>query len=430
MKKIAYIGAASTALSRKLINDILSYPELRGFRLCLMDTEPHWLDSSRRLAEKLIADNELSGPEIVATTDRQEALRGANYVISTIRVGGLKAEICGAETALDHGLKICLDGGASAVSKALYNIPVLLDICHDMEALCPEALFMNYTAPVSVAHVAIETTTSVKSIGISSGVPDTISQIAKWLDVPYEEIDHLVGGVSEMAWVLRLEQDGQDLYPRLYEAMKDSDIFWSDQVRFTMMKYFGGFMTRDKWSVSDWVPYFRTRDEDIIGMNIPPMVGPTAVARAYRHRPRELAALFATPKLALETSRDYGAQLIRAMETGEPFRFNGNVLNRGFVDNLHGDGCVEVPCELKEGQIQPCSVGALPTQMAAWDLRILNVEAMMLKAVLEHDREAVYQAVQLQPLTAAVMSIPEMREMVDETLKAQARYVPPEVAWN
>jgi alpha-galactosidase/6-phospho-beta-glucosidase family protein len=171
------------------------------------------------------------------------------------------------------------------------------------------------------------------------------------------------------------------------------------------------------------VPYFRLRDEDMIGMNIPPMVGPTALARACRHRTRELVGLFAREKLPLQ-------RLIAALETGSSFRFDGNVVNRGYVDNLHQDGCVEVPCEVMEGQIVPQAVGALPPQMAAWDLRILNVEAMMLRAVLERDREAVYQAVQLQPLTAAVMPISEMREMVDEMLAAQARYVPPEVAWE
>ena len=429
MIKIAYLGAASTGLGRQLIGDLLATPELRGSTLCLMDVEPHWLEQARQLALKLKADNELDGPEIVATTDRSEALAGADYVLSTIRVGGLKAEICGAEIALDHNLKICLDGGALAVSRALYNVPVLLDICHEMETLCPEALLINYTEPVGVAQAAIEATTSIRSIGLSYGVPDTIAQIAKWLDLPADEIEHTVAGVTQMAWVRSLTHRGKDLYPRLYEAMADEDVFWSDQVRFTLLKYFGGFMTRDKWSASDWVPYFRLRDKDIIGMNIPPMVGPTALARAYRHRTRELAGLFARTSLPLERSRDYGAALLAALETGESFRFNGSVVNRGYVDNLHKDGCVEVPCEVVDGRIVPQAVGALPPQMAAWDLRILNVEAMMLRAILERNREAVYQAVQLQPLTAALMPIPEMREMVDETLAAQARYVPPEVAW-
>jgi alpha-galactosidase len=430
MTKIAYLGAASTALGRQLIEDILATPELRDCTLCLMDIEPHWLEEARKIAVKLKADNGLDGPEILATTQRSDALAGADYVLCTIRVGGLKAEICGAEIALDHNLKICLDGGALAVSRALYNVPILLDVCREMETLCPDALLINYTEPVGVAQAAIEATTSIRSIGLSYGVPDTIAQIGKWLDVPVDEIEHTVAGVTQMAWVLSVAHDGMDLYPRLREVMADEDVFWSDQVRFTLLKYFGGFVTRDKWSASDWAPYFRLRDEDIIGMNIPPMVGPTALARAYRHRTRELSALFAREKLPLQRSRDYGARLIAALETGAPLRFNGNVVNQGYVQNLHEDGCVEVPCKVIEGQIVPQAVGSLPPQMAAWDLRILNVEAMMLRAVLEQDREAVYQAVQLQPLTAAVMPIPEMREMVDETLAAQARYVPPRVAWQ
>lgn len=429
MTKIAYIGAGSTAMSRKLIADILSYPELRDTTLCLMDLDAHWLDLSRRLAEKLVADNGLSGPKIETTTERQDALDSADYVITTLRVGGLKALICGAEIALDHGLNICMDGGALQVSKALYNVPVLLDICHQMEALCPEALLINYTEPLSVAQAAIEGNTRIRTIGISDGVPDTIGQIARWLGVSYDEIEHTVAGTSEMGWILGLAQAGQDLYPRLCQEAEGADTFWSDQVRFTVMKYFGAFPTPNKWTVSDWMPYFRLREEDIIGMNVPPMVGPAGVTRAYRHRPRDYAALLEGGKVALERSRDYGAPLIRALQTGESFRFHGIVSNEGYVANLNRGACVEVPCLVQEGRIVPQEVGALPTQLAAWDIRIQNVETLMLKAALERDREAVYQAVQLQPLTSAAMPIPEMRRMVDETLAAQAQYVPAEVAW-
>jgi alpha-galactosidase len=430
MTKITILGAASTALGLPLITDILSYPALREGTLCLMDIEPHWLDATQQIAAKYIADNDLEGPELVATTDRRAALDGADYVISALRVGGLKAEIVGAEIALNHGLKLCMDGGALAVSRALYNVPVLLDVAREMEALCPQALLINYTAPVGVIQAALEKHTAIRSIGLASGVPATLSEIARWLEVPYSEIDATAAGVREMGWLLSLERDGEDLYPALREAAKDEEIAWEDQVRFALLTYFGAFCTPDKWTPSDWVPYFRLRDADIIGMNIPPMVGPTALARGYRHRPREHAALLSDVKLRLERSRDEGAALIHALETGEPLRLHASVVNRGYIDNLHRDGCVLVPCTVTDGEITPQAVGALPPQMAAWDLRILNVEAMMAKAAIERDRVAAYQAVQLQPLTAALMPIAEMRQMVDETLAAQAPYVPPELAWE
>jgi alpha-galactosidase len=335
-------------------------------------------------------------------------------------------------TAFRYGIRGSMGAGAAT---PLTNLKLLRDICSEMERVCPGALLLMYTNPVATGAVAVDRYhPSLRYIGLCHSVQGTSRNIARWVGVPYDEMKVLAAGINHMAWFLKLEHKGQDLYPRLYEAMADEDVFWSDQVRFTLLKYFGGFVTRDKWSASDWVPYFRLRDEDIIGMNIPPMVGPTALARAYRHRTRELAGLFARAKLPLQRSRDVGASLIAALETGTredstSFCFSGNAINRGYVDNLHKDGCVEVPCQVVDGRIVPQAVGALPPQMAAWDLRILNVEAMMLRAVLEHDREAVYQAVQLQPLTAAVMPIPEMRQMVDETLAAQARYVPPEVAW-
>ncbi|MFC6823404.1 alpha-galactosidase [Halopelagius fulvigenes] len=432
MPTITFLGAGSMVFARNLLGDVLSFPELSDSDVRLVDIDEDRLARTARVAEAMV-ENEGLDATITATTDRREALDGADYVLNVINVGGREPfeneiripERYGVEQAIGDTI------GPGGIFRALRTIPTMLDIARDMEELCPDALLLNYTNPMAILCRAMFEATDVETVGLCHSVPHTVEAIAAYLDVPQGELDYWVAGINHLAWFLELERDGEDLYPELREAMAEEDIYRRDTVRFEMLDHFGAFVTESSHHVSEYVPYFRTDPETVAAMAGEGYADrmPTAsylegwTARSEERDDPSIESDLS--EVGVERSEEYAARLVHSIETGTPRRFNLNVSNgTNAIENLPSDACVEVPCLVDGMGVRPCSVGELPTELAAFDRRHASVHELAVRAALENDREALHRAVKLDPLTAASCSLDEIHEMTEELIAANEAYLP------
>ena len=412
MPRIAFVGAGSTVFTRHLIGDVLAMPELAGSTFALMDIDPARLETSRAAAEELVVAHGADAT-VEATLDRREALHLADYVVTSFQVGGLESTLIDFEIPKRYGLRQTIGDtlGVGGISRALRTIPVLLDVCDDMEELCPDALLLQYVNPMAMLCWAVAARHSIRTVGLCHSVQHTTGELAADLGVPAEEIDVHVAGINHLAFFLRLERGGEDLYPALREVEPPE----TNRVRYEVLRHFGAFVTESSEHFAEYVPWFikRHRPELIDRFNIP--------LDEYVRRLREAQGDWDRP-LEVERSHEYGADIIRAVETGEPFRFNGNVMNETatsgelLVANLPRACCVEVPCTAGYGGITPEPVGALPTHLAALMQTNVNVQALAVEAALTGSRDAAKRAAMLDPHTAAELPLDEIAALMDELL--------------
>ena len=435
MPKITFIGAGSIVFARNLMGDILSYPELEGSTLSLMDIDPERLERTVTAADVMLEHNDVE-VTIEATTDRREALEGADYVLNMIHVGGrepLENEI---HIPQEYGVNQAVGDtlGPGGVFRLLRTLPAMLDIAHDMEELCPDALFLNYTNPMAMLCWAIDEATDVEIVGLCHSVQHTAQAISNYVGVPKDEFDYWVAGINHMAWFLEAEHDGKSVYSALYEAMDDPDTYSRDNVRLEILRHFGAYVTESSNHMSEYVPYFRTEEETIQEFIVEEdhddyFVDWMPTGRYFEHwcsyqqTAAEMDASDIDPEI--ERSEEYGPRIIHSMETGHPRRMNINVRNdEGAIANLATDACVEVPCLVDNRGVNPCTVGDLPPQLAALNRSNVNVQRLAVKAALEHDQETLRQAIKLDPLTAAACTLDEIDDMVSDLLAANADYLP------
>jgi alpha-galactosidase len=301
----------------------------------------------------------------------------------------------------------------------------MLAIGRDMEELCPQALLINYTNPMAMLCWAMNAATRIRNVGLCHSVQGTSMDLARYIGAPYEEIGAWVAGINHIAWFLRFERNGQDAYPALREAMADPDLFARDAVRFEVFKHFGYFVTESSGHMSEYVPWFRKRadlrDQFHLPSRRPPQDGRQRAWWWQDENTRKQLA--GEVPINLAPSHEYAAHIMHAIETDEPFRFNGNVRNGGAIANLPADCCVEVPCVVDKTGVHPCVVGELPTALAAMNLSNVAVQSLTVQAILEGCREKAIQAVLLDPLTAAVCSLAEARAMGKELFAADAEWL-------
>ena len=414
MAKIALIGAGSVVFTRRLLQDVVSSESLAGSHVSLMDIDTGRLELIGPYARRLVADN--GAPITIGTTsDRAEALDGADYVITTIRVGD--------DLAIDQGIpleygvdqSVADTVGPGGVFKALRTVPALLDICRDMESLCPDAWLLQYTNPMAMACWAIAEATKVKTVGLCHSVQRTTADLAEYIGAPRESVSAWVAGINHMAWFLRFERDGQDAYPALREALDDADTYYRDPVRFELMRRFGYFVTESTRHMSEYAPYFRTSPDRKAKFNLDAVT--TDLSRLEKRNDQYFARMrddveSAEPIVATR-SDEYACRIMNAMETNESTVINGNVRNDGLVTNLPAGSCVEVPCLVDSLGIHPMTVGDIPPQLAALNRSNIAVQELGVKAVLEGSREAARYAVLLDPLTAASIPLDRIDEMFD-----------------
>ncbi len=415
MPKIATIGAGSVVFTHRLLQDIVSTPVLSDADIWLMDIDSERLELMGAYGRRLVAETGVAA-KIETTTDRRRALEGADYVITTIRVGD-DIEIDHA-IPLKHGVdqSVADTIGPGGVFKALRTVPVLLDICRDIESLCPDAWLLQYTNPMAIACWAIAEATDVNVVGLCHSVQGTTNQLAEYIGAERESVSAWVAGINHMSWFLRFEKDGQDAYPELWKALEDPETYAKDPVRFEVMKHFGYFVTESTRHMSEYVPYFRTQPERITRFGLDKItVELTRVnGRADAHYEKVRGEADGSLPITVERSQEYAATIMEAMETGRPAVINGNVPNNGSITNLPESSCVEVPCPVDKLGLRPTTVGTLPPQLAALVQSNIALQELAVRAVLNRSREAALHAVMLDPLTAAVLPLDGIKAMFDE----------------
>jgi alpha-galactosidase len=401
--------------ARRLLQDIMCVPELSDSTVSLMDTDPERLELMGKFARKLAIDTG-TNMTIEVTGDRREALAGSNYVLTTIRVGdSFERDIA---IPLKYGVDQSVGDtvGPGGVFKALRTAPVLLDICDDIEDVAPDATLLNYTNPMAIACWAIADATDVPTLGLCHSVQHTTADLADYIGAPSDSVTGWVAGINHLAWFLRFEQDGVDAYPRLFEAMENPEIYSRDTVRFEVMRQFGYFVTESTRHMSEYTPYFRTNEDLIDEFNLDQIRQDLQrrTARVDDHYTQLLEDANSDKRLTAERSEEYACRIIEAMETGRPTVINANVPNTGLIDNLLDQSCVEVPVLIDKLGFHPMAVGEIPGQLAALSRSNQAVQQMATLAILDGDREAAFHAIALDPLTSAVLSLSEIREMFDE----------------
>ncbi len=433
MLKIAIIGAGSVVFAKNLIFDIVSFPELAAATILLMDIDPERLERTVGLVRQIIAQQQLP-TRIEATLERSVALKDADYVLTMFQVGGLDAyridQAIPARYGIDQAVGDTL--GPGGVFRGLRTVPVLLDICRDMEKLCPEALLLNYVNPMAILTWAMNDATSIKNIGLCHSVQGTSEDIARYIGAPYAEVSYVSAGINHMSWFLEYKWRGQDAYPLLKEKYHDPAIYRQDSIKFEFLKHFGYFVTESSYHMSEYVPYFRKRPDWVEKIKTIDSWLKEDEGNYYSHclnrQEQEFRKISrqmsGAEPLALRRTHEYGAFIIHSLETGIPRVINGNVKNTGLITNLPAGCCVEVPVLADKNGLTPGYVGTLPLQLAALNRSNVSVQELAVQAALSGDRDLVHQAVLMDPLTAAQLTMDEIHALVDELLVAEAAYLP------
>jgi alpha-galactosidase len=429
--RIAMIGAGSVVFCKTLMADIMATPALEGSEFVLMSrTEPK-LRAMEEFGRRMLTDNGVKG-SVWATLDRREALKGADFVVVMIQVGGVEAFEIDWKIPLKYRVDQCVGDtlGPGGVFRAMRTIPVLLDIARDMEEVSkPGAIMLQYSNPMAGNCLALGKASTVSFVGLCHGVQTTIEQIAQFVGVPKDEIVYTCGGINHMDWFLTLTHNGQDLYPRLREAMERPEVYKSEKVRGEVFRHFGYFMTETTGHLAEYVPWFRkSRAALDLYCDEPGFGGESGayyswcntVAKKYEGK-NQLEG--ESTKLE-ERSVEYCTYILEAVVTGRPFKFMGNVRNDGYISNLPPDACVEVPTFADNTGLHPIAIGRLPTQCAALCMTNVNVQLLAADAAINGDTEALVQAVAMDPLAGAVCTLKEIRDMAAEMLEAQRKWLP------
>jgi len=435
MTKIAFIGAGSLGFTRDLVRDILTFPLLRDATLALMDIDAERLGFAQKSVQRII---EMGGypARVEATMDRVEALSGADAVLCTILAGGTEVWRHDIEIPKKYGVDTNIGDtrGPSGIFRALRTIPVMLGITRDMERHCPGAILLNYTNPMAMLCRAMQRESSIQLTGLCHSVQGTAMMLAFWIGAPDNEITYTCAGINHQAWYLKFEWNGQDAYPLIRQAVTERpEVYNEEIVRNEMFLHLDYYVTESSGHNSEYNWWFRKRPDLIekycthgTGWN-PGEYGYILkeyqqAENTWREDAREWFAQEAP--IDLERGHEYAAHIINAWRGGEIFSFNGNVPNTGLITNLPPGACVEVPVFVDKAGFHPVHVGALPPQCATLTQVSSMVEEMAVEAALTGNPRLVFQAIAHDPLTAAVLSLAEIKEMVNEMLQQNCDYLP------
>jgi alpha-galactosidase len=435
MPKIAFIGAGSWGFTRKLVRDLLTFPLLENSTIALMDINAERLDFAKRAVQRIV-DLGKYPAQVVATQDRAEALRDADFVVVTILAGGVDIWRHDIEIPKQYGVDINIGDtrGPSGIFRALRTIPPMLEIARDMERLCPDALMLNYTNPMAMLCRAMQRETSIQLTGLCHSVQGTAEMLARWIGAPMEEITYTCAGINHMAWYLQYEWKGENAYPLIRKAITErAEVYNEEVVRNEMFLALDHYVTESSGHNSEYNWWFRKRPDLIekycthgTGWN----PGEYAyIVKRYVEREdnwREEAREWFAEETPIDLARghEYAAYIMNAILGGEPFEYNGNVRNTGLITNLPQDACVEVPVWASRKGLSPVYVGALPPQCAILTNLSSSIEEMAVEAAISGDPRLVYQAIANDPLTAAVLSLAEIKDMVNCMLEKNQEYLP------
>ena len=435
MIKIAFIGAGSLGFTRGLVRDVLTFPLLQDATLALMDIDPERLEFAHKSVQRII-DMGKYPARVTATLDRVEALRDADIVLVTILAGSTDVWRYDIEIPKQFGVDINVGDtrGPSGIFRALRTIPVMLDIVKDMERYCPNATLLNYTNPMAMLCRALKRESFIRMTGLCHSVQGTAMMLADWIGAPYKEITYTCAGLNHMAWYLNFNLNGKDAYPLIRKAITERpEIYNEEIVRNEMFLHLDYFVTESSGHNSEYNAWFRKR-RDLIEKYCTHGTGWNPgeyayILKEYQNAERtwkdEARQWFAadTP-IELERGEEYAAHIINALMGGDPFTFNGNVPNTDLITNLPQGACVEVPVWVSQKGFEPVHVGALPPQCAALTNLTAQIEEMAVEGALTGDPRLIYHAIAYDPLTSAVLSLAEIKQMVNQMFEQNKVYLP------
>lgn len=430
--KISFIGAGSVQFTTAVVKDMTTYPALDHAEICLMDIDPYHLQEITKCVEH-IRKEMYSGITVTATTSREEALKDADAVIITVFNGDVDIWRHEIEIPMKYGVNINVGDtrSVSGIFRALRNIPLMLEICRDIERLCPNAVVLNYTNPMAMLCKAMQTHTKVDVTGLCHSVQGTSRMLAEWAGVDYAQLQYTCVGINHMAFFTELTANGEDLYPAIREKVADPEYYKKEKVRNEIFKTFGYYVTESSGHNSEYTPWFRKRPDLILrycapeGANWNP--GEYAYSLKLRQDPRrfdKLVQKFLETPMTRERGKEYAANILNArLGDGTPFEFNANVINHGSVENLPPDACVEIPVvATRKGYVRKFQ-GKLPSNIAPLVSYTAGIENLAVEAWEKKSKALVYQAVSLDPLCSAVLSLEEIRNMCDELFELNKDYL-------
>jgi alpha-galactosidase len=457
-RKITLLGAGSSVFAKTILGDILSYPELSNSTIFLYDIDPKRLEDTLRILNHISAKLGVS-PHVQISTDLQQSLSETNYAINMIQVGGYDpSTLLDFEIPKKYKLRQTIGDtlGIGGIMRGLRTIPVMLEMVHLMESICPDVLHLNYVNPLAINTWALNRASSVKTIGLCHSVPHTTAQIAADLRLPADEITYLVAGINHLAFYLRLEREGLNLYPQLKNVISEGRVPDWNRVRYDFFKRLGYFVTESSEHLSEYVPwYIKNHRPDLIDRyNIPLdeylfrcqaqiKIWDAIKVTLEKEYPTDeinirnlLAEIPLMPSMVdslistyqnwseIKPSSEYAGQIIHSIETDNTRTVYCNVMNNGLIDNLPQDCCVEVPCSVNADGIKPEHIGNLPVQLAAVIQTHINVQRLTIEAALTLKRDYIYHAAMFDPHTSAELDLDQIYSMVDELLEAHGDMLP------
>lgn len=451
MNKITFLGAGSSVFAKNVLGDCMMTDCLRDWEYALFDIDHQRLEESYRMLSNINKNSNDGKATIVKYTDRLEALRDAKYVVNAIQVGGYEpCTVTDFEIPKKYGLRQTIGDthGIGGIFRALRTIPVMQGFAEDMEKVCPNALFINYTNPMSMLTLAWNRYSRNKAIGLCHSHQECIPELFGMLGLPQDGLTYKIAGINHQAWLLEIKRNGEDLYPVIKKKALEGPLVdpyppivrerfkplkgeysvnnHDNMVRFELMKQFGYYVTESSEHSAEYYPYFIKKQypELIDKYNIPLDEYPRRCILQMQMWKEQAEKLIHDENLTHAHSHEYASGIIEALETGKPFSFGGNVMNTGLIDNLPTDCCVEVTCLANEGGIQPCHIGALPHQLAALNMQQIGVQQLTVDAALTGRKEAIYQAAMLDPHASSELTIDEIRSMVDDLIEAHGDWLP------
>ena len=431
MPKITFMGAGSTIFAKNVLGDILVTDALRDSEIALFDIDAIRLEESKKVICNINQNSNNNRATIKSYLDRKEALKDASYVVNAIQVGGYEpSTVIDFEIPKKYGLRQTIADtiGIGGLFRALRTIPVMMEFAKEMEEVCPDALLLNYTNPMSSITGAMLRGTQIKTVGLCHSVQDCANHLLRDLDIKPVDLNWKIAGINHMAWLLKITDNKKDLYPLIKEKAikKNQSEKHSDMIRYEMMDRFGYYVTESSEHNAEYLPYFikSTHPELIEKYNIPLDEYPRRCVEQIEKWKTLGRELIEDKDIQHERTLEYASYIIEAMETDVPFKINGNVLNDNLISNLPNDCVVEVTCLVDKNGITPTRVGNLPEQLASLNRTNINTQLLTIEAALTKDKSKIYQAAYLDPHTSSELSLDEIKSLCDDLIEAHGDMLP------
>ena len=431
--KITFMGAGSTIFARNVLGDCMCVESLRDAEMALYDIDGQRLQESEAMLQAINTNINAGRAKIkcyLGVENRKEALRGAQFVVNAIQVGGYEpCTVTDFEIPKKYGLRQTIADtlGIGGIFRALRTIPVLEEFARDMEEVCPDAWFLNYTNPMAMLTGFMQRYTGIKTVGLCHSVQCCCDNIMGSVGMTYgDKVQWKIAGINHMAWLLEISRDGVDLYPEIKKRDLAQDLPGWDAVRHEIMRTFGYYVTESSEHNAEYMPYWiKSKYPELIERyHIPLDEYPRRCVNQIEEWKKTKASLTENPHLEHTRTHEYGSYIMEAMVENKPYKIGGNVINTGLITNLPAKACVEVPCLVDASGIAPVVIGDLPEQCAALNRTNINPQLMTIEAAVTKKKEAVYQAAMLDPHTAAELSLDDIRSMCDDLFEAHKDWLP------